>query len=175
MQTTVPVLLLTGPVGVGKSTVLSEIAWLLTQASMPYAAVDLAVIGRAWPAPEDDRWNERLIHRNLACMWANFRDAGAERLVLARVLEAKSLLRHIEAAVPGAAITVVGLRASLPVLQARIRHREQGTDPTWYLEVAAYLVDAMERPGIADFVLDNESGPVADVAAQALRLAGWLP
>ncbi len=55
MQPTVPVLMLTGPVGVGKSTVLAEIAWLLTQANVPYAAVDLAVIGRAWPAPEDDR------------------------------------------------------------------------------------------------------------------------
>ena len=171
----VPVLVLTGPVGVGKSTVLSEIARLLTQASVPHAVVDLAGIGRAWPAPEDDRWNERLIHRNLACMWANFRDAGAEHLVLARVLEARSLLRHVEAAVPGAAVTVVRLRASLPVLEARIRHREQGGDPTWYLEVAAYLVDAMEQPGIADHVLDNERGSVADVAAQALRLVGWLP
>ena len=175
MPSTVPVLLLTGPVGVGKSTALSEIAWLLTQASMPHAAVDLAVIGRAWPAPEDDPWNERLIHRNLACLWANFRDAGAERLVLARVLEARSLLRHVEAAVPGAAITVVRLRASLPVLETRIRHREHGGDPTWYLEVAAYLVDALEQPGVADYVVDNERGPVADVAAQVLRLVGWLP
>ena len=175
MLSTGAVVLLTGPVGVGKSTVLAEIAWLLTQANMPYAAVDLAVIGRAWPAPEDDRWNERLIHRNLACMWANFRDSGAERLVLARVLEARSLLRHVEAAVPGAAITVVRLRASLPVLEARIRHREQGTDPTWYLEVAAYLVGAMEQPEIADYVLDTERGSAAEVAAQILRLVGWQP
>ncbi len=171
----VPVLMLTGPVGGGKSTVLAEIAWLLTQASVSHAAVDLAGIGRAWPVPANDRWNERLIHRNLACLWANFHDAGAERLVLARVLEARSLLRHVEAAVPGAAITVVRLRASLPVLEARIRHREHGRDATWYLEVAAYLVDALEQPGIADYVLDNESGSVADVAAQVLRLVGWLP
>lgn len=175
MPSTAPVLLLTGPVGVGKSTVLSEITLLRTQASVPHAAIDLAVIGRAWPAPEDDRWNERLIQRNLACMWANFRDAGAERLVLARVLEARSLLRHVEAAVAGAAITVVRLRAPLPVLEAWIRHGEHGRDPTWYLEVAAYLVDAMEQPGIADYVLDNESGPAADVAERALRLVSWLP
>lgn len=175
MPSPVPVLMLTGPVGVGKSTALSEIARLLTQANMPHAAVDLAVIGRAWPAPADDPWNERVIHRNLACMWANFRVAGAERLVLARVLEARSLLRHVEAAVPGAAITVVRLRATLPVLEARIRHREQGGDPTWFLRAAAYLVDVMEQPEIADYVVDNERGPIADVAAQALRLVGWLP
>jgi hypothetical protein len=174
MQAVVPVLMLTGPVGVGKSTVLSECARLLRLAGVPHAAVDLAGIGRAWPVPEEDRWNEQLIHRNLACMWANFRDAGAERLVLARVLEARSLLRHVESAVPGAAVTVVRLRASLPVLEARIRHREQGSDPAWYLEVAAYLVTALEQPGIADYVVDNERGPVADVAALALRLAGWL-
>jgi hypothetical protein len=174
MPSKVPVLVLTGPVGVGKSTVLSEIARLLAQANVPHAAVDLASIGRAWPVAEDDRWNERLIHRNLACMWANFRDAGAERLVLARVLEARSLLRLVEAAVPGAAISVVRLRASLPVLETRIRHREHGKDPTWYLEVAAYLVDKMEHPGIADYVLDNEGRSVADVAELALRQVGWL-
>lgn len=175
MPSTVPVLLLTGPVGVGKSTVLSKIAWLLTQAGLPHAAVDLAVMGQVWPAPADDPWNERLIHHNLACLWANFRDAGAERLVLARLPEARSLLRYVEVAVPGAAIAVVRLRASLPVLEARMRHREQGGDPTWFLETAAYLVEALEQPGIADYVVENESGPVAHMAARVLWLVGCLP
>lgn len=96
--------------GVGKSSVLAEAARLLTEAKVPHAAVDSASIGDAWPAPPDDRWNERLIHRNLACLWSNFREAGAERLLLARVLEERSLLRHVEAAVPGARVTVVRSR-----------------------------------------------------------------
>ena len=71
-------------------------------------------------------------------------------------------------------LTVVRLRASVPVLEARMRRREHGRDPTWYLEVAAALVAAMEQPGIAAYVLDIESEPVADVAAHTGPAAGRL-
>jgi adenylylsulfate kinase-like enzyme len=41
MTAPVPVLVITGPVGVGKSTIANEAAWLLRQASVPHALVDL--------------------------------------------------------------------------------------------------------------------------------------
>jgi adenylylsulfate kinase-like enzyme len=41
MTAPVPVLVITGPVGVGKSTIANEAAWLLRQADVPYALVDL--------------------------------------------------------------------------------------------------------------------------------------
>lgn len=65
-------------------------------------------------------------------MWANFRQAGADRLLLVRVLDARSLLRQVVEAVPGAEVTVVRFRAPLAVLQARIRSRE-ASDPSWFL------------------------------------------
>ncbi|TMF36495.1 MAG: hypothetical protein E6I27_13330 [Chloroflexi bacterium] len=46
--------------------------------------------------------------------------AGAERLLFERVLEQRSLLRHVEAAIPGAQITVVRLRAPLQVIEKRV-------------------------------------------------------
>lgn len=83
------ILVPTGPVGMGKLTVGSESARLLREAGLPYALVDLPHTGRAWPPPANDPWNERLTHRNLALMWLNFREAGAGRLILCRVLEAE--------------------------------------------------------------------------------------
>src|SRR5580700_6938474 len=80
----VPVLVLTGPVGVGKSTIAAEAAWLLRQADVAHALVDLDRIEQCWPVPADDPGNERVSRRNLACMWANFRQAGADRLIFAR-------------------------------------------------------------------------------------------
>jgi hypothetical protein len=174
MTSPVPVLLITGPVGVGKTAVTGEAAGLLREADIPHAMADLAVIGACWPPPDDDPWNEVLIHRNLACMWANFRQAGASQLLLCRVLEARSLLRRVAEAVPGADITVVRLRAPRDLVRARILAREAGRDPQWYLDTAAYLFDRMEYAGVEDHVVDNDDRPVAQVAAEVLHVAGWL-
>ena len=53
--------------GVGKSTIANEAAWLLRQADMPHALVDLDRIEQSWPVPADDPGNERVSHGNLAC------------------------------------------------------------------------------------------------------------
>lgn len=173
MTALVPVLLITGPVGVGKSTVAAEAARLLREANVPHALVDLAWIEQCWPVPADDPWNERLTHRNLACMWANFRQAGADRLLLVRVLEARSLLRQVVEAVPGAEVTVVRLRAPLAVLQARIRSRE-ASDPSWFLGAATHTAKVLEQARVEDHLVDNEDRPVAAVAEEVLRRVGWL-
>jgi adenylylsulfate kinase-like enzyme len=54
MAGSVPVLLITGPVGAGKSTVAGEAARLLREANIPHALVDLAWIEQCWPVPADD-------------------------------------------------------------------------------------------------------------------------
>ena len=156
MTASVPVLVITGPVGVGKSTIANEAAWLLRQAGVPHALVDLDRIEQCWPIPADDPGNERVSHRNLACMWTNFRQAGADRLIFARVLETRSLLRRVTEAVPGAQITVVRLRAPLSVLHDRIRSRE-ASDPSWFLGAATHTAGVFERAQVEDHLVDNEN------------------
>ncbi len=168
-------LVISGPVGAGKTTIAGEIGVLLRDANLPHAIVDLAVIGECWPPPADDPWNERLVHRNLAAMWNQFRDAGARRLVLCRVLEDRALLRHVRGAVPGADITVVHLRVPLQTLHARLRQREGGRDPSWYLDAASYLSRTMQPAELADHVMDNDTRPARAVAADILSRVGWLP
>jgi ATP-dependent Clp protease ATP-binding subunit ClpA len=76
-------------------------------------------------------------------MWANFRQAGSDRLIFARVLETRSLLRRVTKAVPGAQITVVRLRAPLAVLHERIRSRE-ASDPDWFLVLELSLRESLQ-------------------------------
>jgi energy-coupling factor transporter ATP-binding protein EcfA2 len=173
MTAPVPVLLITGPVGAGKSTIAAQAAWLLREADVPHALVDLDQIEQCWPVPAGDPWNERVSHRNLACMWTNFRQAGADRLILVRVLEDRSLLRRVTEAVPGAQITVVRLRASLAVLHERIRSRE-ANDPTWFLGAATHTAKVLEQAQVEDHLVDNENRPATVVAKEVLHRVGWL-
>src|SRR6476646_9788147 len=104
MTNAIPALLITGPVGVGKTTVSFEVSDLLKAVPVAHALVDVDSLRWCYPAPSGDRFNVALAMRNLTAVWANFRAAGAERLILADVLEAREDLDHYRAAVPGAAI-----------------------------------------------------------------------
>jgi hypothetical protein len=170
----IPVLLVTGPVGVGKSAVLNEAARLLTEGQVPHATVVLQDIARSWPVPTDDEWNERMAYHNLACVWSNFASGGAERLLLERVLEQRSQLRHLEAAIPGAEVTVVRLRAPLVLIEERVRSREPHAASEWHLGAARWLAPRMDTWAVEDHLVENGDRPLREVAADVLRVAGWL-
>jgi len=73
----VPVLLVTGPVGVGKSAVLHEADALLVKAGVRHATVELEEIARFWPGAANNQDSEPLVYRNLASLWSNFAARGA--------------------------------------------------------------------------------------------------
>ncbi|MFC4014213.1 hypothetical protein ACFOY2_43795 [Nonomuraea purpurea] len=98
-------LLITGTVGAGKTASADALGDLLTDAGVPNAVIDLDWLRRAWPAPPDDPFQSALTLRNLGAVTANFLEAGAERLILAGVIESREeRLRH-EAAL-GVPLTV---------------------------------------------------------------------
>lgn len=165
----VPVLVVTGPVGVGKTTTAAAVSSLLSEQGIRHARVDLDEIGIVRPHLAGDPWNDLLTHRNLACMWTNFQHVGAERLILSRVLETRKLLARIENAVPDAAVTVIRLRAPLATIHTRIRGRSQGNDD-WHLDRAAELVESMDEQLVEDYLVENGALTIEDTAEQVLRL-----
>ena len=169
----VPVLVLTGPVAVGKTTVAHEAVELLKSAGIPTAFADLPALGVCLPPPPDDPWNERLVHANLAAVWQNFRAAGAQRLIVARVLENRTLRNQLEEAVPGAAVTTVRLSARIEVLEERILARYP-FNPGWYLAAARNLVTSMAKSRAEDHVVAGDAGTPVEIAVAVLRAAGWL-
>jgi chloramphenicol 3-O-phosphotransferase len=169
----VPVLLITGAVGVGKTTTASAVSGLLAENGILHACVDLPQISKAFPERPDDPWNEKLAHRNLACLWLNFRAVGVERLIVTRVLESRSLIRRVTDAVPGAEVVVVRLRAPLGVVQARIRDRDRD-HPEWFLDAAEHLVPAMDAQAVEDHLVDNSGLSIDETAREVLRVTGWL-
>lgn len=65
-------LVLSGPPGVGKTTV----AWLVfdfcTDAGDDPGLIDLDLMGAAWPAPDDDPHQTRLKAANVTAVWSKF-------------------------------------------------------------------------------------------------------
>jgi hypothetical protein len=80
----VPALLITGPLGSGKTTCAME-ACSCTEASIARALADTDELDRIFPAPPDEPHKTRLTERNLASVWENLRAAGAPRLILTMV------------------------------------------------------------------------------------------
>ena len=80
----VPMLVILGAMGSGKTTVLSELSDLLEEAGVAHAAVDLDTLSLMYPRRGGQ--GARLMYDNLAAMWPNFAALGAERLVVACAL-----------------------------------------------------------------------------------------
>jgi hypothetical protein len=171
--TAVPVLVITGPVGVGKTRVMEEVSDRLGAAGVPHAFVDMDAMRSAYPAPPGDRFNTRLGFRNLAAAWENYRAVGSERLVLADVVESRADLDGYREAVPGAAVTLVRLRASVPTLQARVAGREIGSGREWHLARAAELAAQMDRDALEDLLVETDGRTVGEVAREVLARSGW--
>ena len=170
----VPLLVISGSLGAGKSTVLSEASDLLAEAGVPHAAINLDAL--AVMHPRADPHGEGLAFANLAAVWPNYAAAGVARLLIARVVEDRADLDRYRAAVPGAQPVVCRVTAPLAVMRERLRIREPGMFLPVALARAEDLDAILDRARIEDFVVDNGPGrAIGDVAREVLERAGWLP
>jgi len=170
----VPVLIITGPVGVGKTTVAGEVSEQLAAVGVAHALVDIDSLRYCYPRPADDRFQIQLAMRNLASLWPNFRAAGATHLVAADVIESRAQLRRFETAIPGARITVVRLRASVEVLAQRVAQRELGSGRDWHLRRAAELAAQMERDAVEDLLVETDGRVIAEIARDIVLRISWI-
>jgi len=168
----VPALLITGTVGVGKSTVAAEISDILADLKIPNAAVDLDALRWQWPPTSE--WNGDLMFENLAALWPNYQAHGASHLILAGVLEDPAELVRYRAAVPGAEITVCRLVAPEAVRLDRLHGRmPAGPSRDWHLDRTVELERILDRLAVEDFAVENGDRPVREVALEVLVRAGW--
>lgn len=172
----VPTIIVTGPVGVGKTTVADEMGYALRDAAVPHATIDLDRLRAGYPRQaNDDRWGTKLGLTNLAAVWKNYQAAGARRLLIACVIEKRSDLDRFREAVPGADILVVRLRATPETLRARVRKRSHGTGMEWDLNRAVELAALMEEQPVEHMLVDTEDRDPPTIARDILQRAGWLP
>ena len=169
----VPTLLVTGTVGVGKSTVAAEINDQLAALGIPNAAIDLDAL--VWQWPSTSAWNSDLMFENLASLWPNYQAHGATHLILARVLEDRADLDRFRAAVPGADIRVCRLIAPEAIRNERLVTRmPPGPSRDWHLSRTVELEKVLDQLAFEDFTVDNGDRPPREVALEVLARLHWI-
>lgn len=159
-------LLITGSVGVGKTTVTDAIGEILAERGVPGAALDLDWLRRGWPAPPEDRFNNRLELANLRAVSRVHREAGARVIVAAGVLEGREDRPLYEAAF-GCPLTVVRLTAPREVVRSRLRRRHEG-DPeglAWHLGRFDELTQILDAAAVQDAMVPIRHDPPATARA----------
>ena len=162
------VLIISGSLGAGKTTVMSEASDLLCAAGVDHAAIDLdaLTIGHLLHAAS-------LTKRNLEAIWHNYTAFGIRRVLLAGAIETAARLEEVRASIPDARIAICRLRASIRIMEDRVRWREPGMLQAELIERVSVLDAELDASALHDFVVENEERPITDVAREVLTLAGW--
>jgi hypothetical protein len=168
----IALLIITGSMGSGKSTVMGEASDILAESGIAHAAIDLDTL-RIFHLSSKVH-DHHVDCRNLECVWVNYRSLGLTRLLLAAAIESRSDLESFCDAVSAAVTVVCRLTASLATMQQRVRMREPGIRQQEFVERVAVLNASLDSARLEDFSVANENRPVTEVAREMLRLAGWL-
>jgi tRNA uridine 5-carbamoylmethylation protein Kti12 len=172
MKPTDALLIITGSMGSGKTTVLYEASDILTLRNIPHASIDLDALGTVHLPSSVDA--NHLMYRNLRSVWGNYAQLGLRRLLLARAIENRAELDCCRDAVSGGKVVICRLTASMKTMQDRLQCREIGTLQDRFVARVAALDAILDRAHLEDFSLLNENRPVTDVAHEMLVRAAWL-
>jgi hypothetical protein len=157
------VLVVTGPVGVGKTT----IGWEITEVLDERGFYDPDAI-HFRPVQDDDPFGSRVWRAALDVAWPLM---AVDRLIVPVTVEARA---EAEQLLPGAALTVARLTAAPATLDERIRRRELGAGLDWHLARAQELEAHWREHPVEDFLVDTEARGVRDVAIEVLTRSGWI-
>ncbi|BBH70149.1 hypothetical protein ACTI_68340 [Actinoplanes sp. OR16] len=163
-------MLITGTVGSGKTTVAEALGDQLAERRVPHAVIDVDWLRRGWPSPPGDPFNAAMTLRNLRAVARNFLEAGADRLILAGVIESRAERDAYREAV-GVPLTVCRLQVDLALVRRRLTRRHEN-DPAglgWHLRRSGELDGILRTAAVEDVVVDAGELPVSAVAAEVGR------
>jgi gluconate kinase len=179
------ILLISGPTGVGKSTIGFALYLRYLRAGVTAGYVDLGQIGFVSPGRPGDRGQHRLKAQNLAAMWRNYHAAGATHLVATGQVDSDAAVRTYREALPTAAITLCRLNAGRAELTRRVMSRRdggswpepgdplRGQSPEYLADLAARAAaeaDALDPSAVR---IDTDGCSVAEAADLIVAATGF--
>jgi GTPase SAR1 family protein len=163
-------LLLTGGGGAGKTTVAQAIGRILTSRNLPTAVVDLDALAQFGPNTGSAIYDQ-LRSRNLAAVWTNYRDAGAQHVIVSGAIDNPTQRDLYADCLTGCDVQVARLVTTLDLVVERTTGTTRG--PQWNLQNALDSHQRIADAALEDFTVTNNGEP-ADAAQEVLTRAGWL-
>lgn len=164
-------MLIAGAYGTGKSSVVEEIAGLLEDAGLSYAAIDPDWL--MWfDSDVDDARREQVFLANLAAVVGNYIEVGVERFLMAGAIRDQAALAAVRGAVP-VSLQVVRLTVPLHEIEARLSVAATAGRAD-DVHVAAAWVAASTGVGVEDVAIANDR-PIRQTALEIVQWLGWLP
>jgi hypothetical protein len=172
VEETESLLIITGTMGAGKTTVLGEASDILALGHIAHAAIDLDALGLAHlPSAAS---NDGVMYRNLQSVCKNYASLGVRRFLLARAMEDRAELELCRGVVSATNTVVCRLTASIETMQQRAKMRELGVSQREYVARVAKLNVILDRARLEDFTVTSESRSSTEVAHEMLVKAGWI-
>ena len=164
------VVLVTGVHGVGKSTVIEEMAEQLEDDGVSYGAIDLDWLWWFDVPGLDQGSVDRVRIANVKAVVENYVKAGVQFLLLAGAINYEADLQELAKALPSP-VSVVRLTLGLPDIQSRLASAVT-TGRQNDLRQTEEWMSGDFGADIADLVVANDR-PVQVVATQILKWLGW--
>jgi hypothetical protein len=165
-------LLITGSMGVGKTSVLGEASDILALQNIAHAALDLDAFGLAHlPSGAS---NDAVMYRNLQSVCRNYASLGIRRFLVARAIEDRPTLESCRRAVSATNTVVCRLTANLATMRKRVKLRESGVLQQQFVARVAKLNSILDRARLEDFVVTSDNRSVTQIAHEMLLKAGWI-
>lgn len=168
MENGYSILIITGPVGAGKTSAAETIYDLLSAKKIPCAVIDFDWLTSAYPSPDDDRFNFRLGIKNLNSIIPNYLAIGIKLFIIPTVIESKEEIEAFKKLIPGTNIFVVRLTAKAATLHKRLDKREIGSLLDWHKKRAIELISVFESKQLENIVVDTESKTIEIIAKEIL-------
>ena len=166
-------LIITGTMGAGKTTVLAEASDILALRHVVHAAIDLDALGLAHlPSAA---MNDCVMYRNLESVYKNYVSLGVRQFMLARAMENRAESELCRSIISATNTVVCRLTANIQVMEQRVKMRESGVSHRQYVVRVAELNAILDGAGLENFTVSNEDRSLSEVAHEMLCKAGWIP
>jgi len=170
MNTGCSILIITGPVGAGKTTIAESLFDLLSENKTPCAVIDFDWLTAAYPPPLNDRFNFYLGIANLRSILPNYLSMGIKIFIIPTVVESKEEIEKFKELINETDIFVIRLSGELATLHKRLDKRETGKMLNWHKKRAKELIDLFADKQLENIIVDTENKSIDSITEEVLKV-----